>query len=105
MWQQPWTEEAVLHYLNMQGCHVALKVEDSLLEEDASALAQQDAAVKYGGLLSKDALNRYPPYVPGLYVRCSCAARVLLVRCSYTAVALLVCCAARVDGLRTTSAP
>lgn len=86
-WQQPWTEEAVLHYLNMQGYHVALRVEDSLLEEDASALAQQDAAVKYGGLLSKDALNRYPPYLPGLFS---------LVH---------ACCPACVDGLCSMTAP
>lgn len=66
-WQQPWTEEAVLHYLNMQGYHVPLKMEDSLLEEDANALAQQDAAVKYGGILSKEALARNPPYIPGLF--------------------------------------
>ena len=27
-WQQPWTEEAVLHYLNMLGHNVPLKLED-----------------------------------------------------------------------------
>ena len=65
-WQQPWTEEAVVHYLNMQGYQVPLNMQDSLLEEDAAAISAQDAAVKYGGQLSKDALLRNPPIIPGL---------------------------------------
>ena len=66
-WQQPWTEEAVMHYLNMQGYQVPLQMEDCLLEEDALAIAAQDAAVKYGGQLSKEALARNPPVVPGAH--------------------------------------
>lgn len=33
LWQQPWTEEAVLHYLDMQGHAVNLNVENTLAEE------------------------------------------------------------------------
>jgi len=65
-WQGGWTEEAVLHYLNMLGYEVPLKMEDSLLQEDAIAIAAQDAAVKFGGQLSKEAMARIPPVMPGL---------------------------------------
>ena len=64
---QSWTEEAGVHYLNMQGYHVPLNMQDSILEEDAAAIAAQDAAVKYGGQLSKDALARNPPIISGLF--------------------------------------
>ena len=61
----------MLHYLNMQGYHVPLKLEDSLLEEDALALLQQDVAVKHGGLLSREAIARYPPQIPGYWANLS----------------------------------
>ena len=64
-WHESWTEEAVVHYLNLNGFDVPLRMEDSLLEEDRAALAAQDAAVKYGGVLSKEALVRNPPVLPG----------------------------------------
>ncbi len=50
----------------MQGYHVPLDMQDSILEEDAAAIAAQDAAVKYGGQLSKDAFARNQPINPGL---------------------------------------
>lgn len=49
VWQQPWTEEAVLHYLSSNGYDVDLDMEDVLLEDDAISFAANAAMAAYGG--------------------------------------------------------
>jgi len=49
VWQQPWTEEAVLHYLNSQGYDVPLNIEDAILEEDLLAVISQDPGKSSSG--------------------------------------------------------